>query len=90
MLYACNPQYILIYQAESKIAELETNLSTNLLPRKEELEAIKDSVLSDSLQAEYESKQKELNEAVAAVEESAQELKSEHFLDLLQVLQSKV
>ncbi|KAL8144070.1 hypothetical protein V2J09_017102 [Rumex salicifolius] len=71
-LIACRTDRV---EAESKIAELETNLSTNLYPRKEELEAVRDSILSESLQHDSKLKETEFNDAVAAVEDLTEKLK---------------
>lgn len=64
-------------QIETKKLELETNLSTNLLRRQQELEAIISSAENDMLAAEAESKQKDVDEAKSLVEEATEELRSE-------------
>ena len=64
-------------QIETKKLEIETNLSTNLLRREQELEAVKSSVESEALSAEIELKEKELDEAKSLVDEATEELKSE-------------
>ncbi|KAF5937576.1 hypothetical protein HYC85_025082 [Camellia sinensis] len=55
--------------------ELETNLSTNLVRRKQELEAVKLSGESDMLLAEVEVKRQELRDARLLVEDVTQQLK---------------
>jgi structural maintenance of chromosome 3 (chondroitin sulfate proteoglycan 6) len=58
-------------------AELETNLTTNLKRRKQELEAIISTVDSDTLHGEDELKRQELNDAKSLAEVTTLELKSE-------------
>ena len=62
---------------ETRKAELETNLTTNLQRRKQELEAIISSVDSDTLHGEDELKRQELNNAKSLAEVTTLELKSE-------------
>jgi structural maintenance of chromosome 3 (chondroitin sulfate proteoglycan 6) len=62
---------------ETRKAELETNLTTNLQRRKQELEAIISSVDSDTLHGEDELKRQELNNAKSLAEVTTMELKSE-------------
>jgi len=67
-------------QIETKKLEIETNLSTNLLRREQELEAGKSSAESEALSAEIDSKEKELDEAKSLVDETTEELKSEPWI----------
>lgn len=53
------------------------NLSTNLVRRKEELEAVKLSAETDMLQGEAELKKQELMDANLLVDQLTQQLKSE-------------
>lgn len=64
-----------LVEIETKKLELETNLSTNLLRRQQELEAIISSAENDMLAAEAESKQKDVDEAKSLVEEATEELR---------------
>ncbi|KAJ4851219.1 hypothetical protein Tsubulata_041924 [Turnera subulata] len=64
------------FEAESRKAELETNLTTNLKRRKQELEAIILSAESDMLPREAELKSQELRDAKSLVETTMQQLKS--------------
>ncbi|KAJ8439363.1 hypothetical protein Cgig2_022500 [Carnegiea gigantea] len=59
-LIECRTQLV---EIETKKLEIETNLSTNLLRREQELEAVKSSAESEALSAEIDSKEKELDEA---------------------------
>ncbi|XP_047964835.1 structural maintenance of chromosomes protein 3-like, partial [Salvia hispanica] len=63
-------------ETETRKAELEMNLSTNLVRRKEELEAVMLSSDTDVLQAEAELKNQELMDANSLVDQLTQELKS--------------
>ncbi|XP_041990312.1 structural maintenance of chromosomes protein 3-like [Salvia splendens] len=63
-------------ETETRKAELEMNLSTNLVRRKEELEAVMLSSDTDVLQAEAELKNQELMDANSLVDQLIQELKS--------------
>ncbi|GFP97186.1 structural maintenance of chromosomes protein 3 [Phtheirospermum japonicum] len=62
-------------ETETKKAELEMNLSTNLVRRKEELEAVKLSSETDMLQGEAELKRQELMDASSLVDQLMQQLK---------------
>ncbi|GMI92285.1 TITAN7, STRUCTURAL MAINTENANCE OF CHROMOSOMES 3 [Hibiscus trionum] len=62
-------------ETESRKAELETNLTTNLKRRKQELEAIISAAEADALLDEAESKRQELMDAKLLVEEATQQLK---------------
>ncbi|PIN05753.1 hypothetical protein CDL12_21707 [Handroanthus impetiginosus] len=62
-------------ETETRKAELEMNLSTNLVRRKEELEAIKLSAETDMLQGEAELKRQELMDANLLVDQLNQQLK---------------
>ncbi|KAE8729387.1 Structural maintenance of chromosomes protein 3 [Hibiscus syriacus] len=62
-------------ETESRKAELETNLTTNLKRRKQELEAIISAVEADALLDEAESKRQELMDAKLLVEDATQQLK---------------
>ncbi|XP_041992976.1 structural maintenance of chromosomes protein 3-like isoform X3 [Salvia splendens] len=63
-------------ETETRKAELEMNLSTNLVRRKEELEAVMLSSDTDVLQAEADLKNQELMDANSLVDQLTQELKS--------------
>ncbi|XP_047983686.1 structural maintenance of chromosomes protein 3-like [Salvia hispanica] len=63
-------------ETETRKAELEMNLSTNLVRRKEELEAVMLSSDNDVLQAEAELKRQELMDTNSLVGQLTQELKS--------------
>ncbi|KDP35372.1 hypothetical protein JCGZ_10356 [Jatropha curcas] len=63
-------------ETETRKAELETNLTTNLKRRKQELEAIISSAETDILHSEAESKKQELADAKSLVEAIMQDLKS--------------
>lgn len=71
-LIECRTQLV---EIETKKLEIETNLSTNLLRREQELEAVKSSAESEALSAEIDSKEKELDEAKSLVDETTEELK---------------
>lgn len=71
-LIACRTNRI---ETETRKAELETNLSTNLVRRKQELEAVKLSGESDMLLTEVEVKRQELRDAKLLVEDVTQQLK---------------
>ncbi|KAL7226278.1 hypothetical protein ACSBR1_021405 [Camellia fascicularis] len=71
-LIACRTNRI---ETETRKAELETNLSTNLVRRKQELEAVKLSGESDMLLTEVEVKRQELRDARLLVEDVTQQLK---------------
>lgn len=60
---------------ETRKAELETNLTTNLMRRKQELEALISSAENDVMLSETESKKQELADAKSFVEDARQELK---------------
>ncbi|KAK3036176.1 hypothetical protein RJ639_029913 [Escallonia herrerae] len=62
-------------ETETRKAELETNQSTNLVRRKNELEAIKLSAEPDMIQNEAEIKRQELRDAKLLVDDIAQQLK---------------
>ncbi|KAA8543963.1 hypothetical protein F0562_021860 [Nyssa sinensis] len=62
-------------ETETRKAELETNLSTNLVRRKQELEAIKLSAENDMLLGEAEVKNQELTDARLLVEDVTQQLR---------------
>ncbi|XP_065851930.1 structural maintenance of chromosomes protein 3 [Euphorbia lathyris] len=62
-------------ETETRKAELETNLSTNLKRRKQELEAIVSSAETDALHSEAELKRQELADAKSLVEVATQDLK---------------
>lgn len=64
-------------QTEARKAELETNLTTNLRRRKQELEAVISSVDADSLLVDAELKGQELNDAKLLVEDATEQLRSE-------------
>ncbi|KAL2510973.1 Structural maintenance of chromosomes protein 3 [Abeliophyllum distichum] len=62
-------------ETETRKSELEMNLSTNLVRRKEELEAIKLSAETDMLRGEADLKRQELMDANSLVENLTQQLK---------------
>ncbi|XP_023728223.1 structural maintenance of chromosomes protein 3 isoform X1 [Lactuca sativa] len=62
-------------EIETRKAELETNLSTNLVRRRQELEAVQQSQEADNLNGEVDAKKQELLEAKMAVEEVKKQLK---------------
>ncbi|PSS14552.1 Structural maintenance of chromosomes protein like [Actinidia chinensis var. chinensis] len=62
-------------ETETRKSELETNLSTNLVKRKQELEAIKLSGDSNMLLAEAEAKMQELTDVRLLVEDVTQQIK---------------
>ncbi|KAI3461220.1 hypothetical protein Pfo_017883 [Paulownia fortunei] len=62
-------------ETETRKAELEMNLSTNLVRRKEELEAVKLSAETDMLLGEAELKRQELMDANLLVDQLTQQLK---------------
>ncbi|CAA0841357.1 Structural maintenance of chromosomes protein 3 [Striga hermonthica] len=62
-------------ETETRKSELEMNLSTNLVRRKEELESVKLSTETDLLQGEAELKRQELMDASSLVDQLTQELK---------------
>uniref|UniRef100_A0A5B7B119 Structural maintenance of chromosomes protein n=1 Tax=Davidia involucrata TaxID=16924 RepID=A0A5B7B119_DAVIN len=62
-------------ETETRKAELETNLSTNLVRRKQELEAINLSAENDMLLGEAEVKKQELTDARLLVEDVTQQLR---------------
>ncbi|KAK2982874.1 hypothetical protein RJ640_009716 [Escallonia rubra] len=62
-------------ETETRKAELETNQSTNLVRRKNELEAIKLSAEPDMIQDEAEIKRQELRDAKLLVDDIARQLK---------------
>ncbi|KAL7127032.1 hypothetical protein ABFS83_14G226900 [Erythranthe nasuta] len=62
-------------EAETRKAELEMNLSTNLVRRKEELEAVKQSAETDMLQGEAELNRQELADGNLLVGQLTQQLK---------------
>ncbi|PSR95439.1 Structural maintenance of chromosomes protein like [Actinidia chinensis var. chinensis] len=62
-------------ETETRKSELETNLSTNLVKRKQELEAIKLSGESNMLLAEAEAKMQELTDVRLLVEDVTQQIK---------------
>ncbi|XP_010254292.1 PREDICTED: structural maintenance of chromosomes protein 3 [Nelumbo nucifera] len=71
-LIACKTDRI---ETETRKGELETNLSTNLVRRQQELEAVKLSVENDMLPGEAELKRQELKDAKALVDDATQQLK---------------
>ncbi|XP_027904525.1 structural maintenance of chromosomes protein 3 [Vigna unguiculata] len=71
-LVACKTDRI---ETEARKAELETNLTTNLRRRKQELEAVISSVDSDSLVGEAESKGQELSDAKMLVDDLTEQLR---------------
>lgn len=66
-------------QTEARKAELETNLTTNLRRRKQELEAVISSVDADSMVVDAELKERELNDAKILVDDASEQLTSENF-----------
>lgn len=62
-------------ETETRKEELETNLSTNLVRRKQELEAVKSSGETDLLLTDSEAKKQELDEAKALIDKVTQQLK---------------
>eukprot|EP00252_Welwitschia_mirabilis_P018814 TRINITY_DN4209_c0_g1_i1.p1 TRINITY_DN4209_c0_g1~~TRINITY_DN4209_c0_g1_i1.p1 ORF type:complete len:1207 (-),score=328.66 TRINITY_DN4209_c0_g1_i1:370-3990(-) len=62
-------------ETETKKSELETNLSTNLVRRQQELETQLASADSETLSADLELKIQEQRDVMAQVEEASQELK---------------
>ena len=66
-------------QTETRKAELETNLTTNLKRLKQELEAIVSVAEADALLDEAELKRQELMDAKLLVEDATQQLKSKSF-----------
>ncbi|KAF4374153.1 hypothetical protein G4B88_020545 [Cannabis sativa] len=62
-------------ETESRKSELETNLTTNLKRRKQELEVIVSSAETDNLQGEVENKRQELHDARSAVQDATEQLK---------------
>jgi len=66
-------------QKDEKKAGLETNLTTNLRRRKQELEAVISSADDKSLCDVAESKSRELREAKGSVDDASDQLKSENF-----------
>lgn len=62
-------------ETETRQAELETNLSTNLVRRKQELEAIKLSAEPEFLHSEAEVKRQELRDAKLLVDDVTQQLR---------------
>ncbi|XP_071736220.1 structural maintenance of chromosomes protein 3-like [Rutidosis leptorrhynchoides] len=71
-LIACRANRV---KTETRKSELETNLSTNLVRRKQELEAVKQSPETESLNTEAEAKRQELQDAKTHVEEVKKQLK---------------
>uniref|UniRef100_A0A2P2MI83 Structural maintenance of chromosomes protein n=2 Tax=Rhizophora mucronata TaxID=61149 RepID=A0A2P2MI83_RHIMU len=71
-LIKCRTQRI---ETETRKAELETNLTTNLTRRKQELEAITSSEETDMLRREANSQRQELQDARSRVEVTTQRLK---------------
>jgi structural maintenance of chromosome 3 (chondroitin sulfate proteoglycan 6) len=65
-------------QIEARKAELETNLTTNLRRRKQELEAVISSDDDESMVADANSKREELNDAKVLVDDTLDQLKSEN------------
>ncbi|KAL0460858.1 UNVERIFIED_CONTAM: Structural maintenance of chromosomes protein 3 [Sesamum latifolium] len=63
-------------ETETRKAELEMKLSTNLVRRKEELEAVKLSAETEMLQAEAELKRQELMDANLLVDQLTEKLKN--------------
>lgn len=72
--------YVYYTQTETRKAELETNLTTNLKRRKQELEAHISSADHDMLPGEIDLKKQELKDAKLLVEDATQQLKSEVFV----------
>ncbi|XP_078432329.1 structural maintenance of chromosomes (SMC) family protein isoform X2 [Wolffia australiana] len=73
-LIACRTSRV---EIETRKEELETNLSTNLMRREEELEAIKLSADSDSLPKETERKRQELKASKQSVDSLTLQLKKD-------------
>ena len=73
-------------QTEARKAELETNLTTNLRRRKQELEAVISSVDAESLLVDAELKRQELNDAKLLVEDATEQLRSETLTALISYL----
>ncbi|KAK6912655.1 RecF/RecN/SMC, N-terminal [Dillenia turbinata] len=71
-LIACRAERL---ETEARIGDLETNLSTNLVRRQQELEAIKFSEETDLLHNEAELKKEELMDAISMVDDTTQQLK---------------
>jgi structural maintenance of chromosome 3 (chondroitin sulfate proteoglycan 6) len=65
-------------QSEARKAELETNLTTNLRRRKQELEAGISSIDADSLVINAELKRQELSDAKILVDDASNQLTSEN------------
>ncbi|XP_027187788.1 structural maintenance of chromosomes protein 3 isoform X2 [Cicer arietinum] len=70
-LVACKTDRI---ETEARKAELETNLTTNLRRRKQELEAVISSVDADSMVVDAELKERELNDAKILVDDASEQL----------------
>ncbi|KAL2316967.1 hypothetical protein Fmac_030843 [Flemingia macrophylla] len=77
-LVACKTDRI---ETEARKAELDTNLTTNLRRRKQELEAVISSVDDDSLVADAELKQQELSDSKILVDDATGQLRSETSLE---------
>ncbi|RDX88342.1 Structural maintenance of chromosomes protein 3, partial [Mucuna pruriens] len=71
-LVACKTDRI---ETEARKAELDTNLTTNLRRRKQELEAVISSVDADSLVADAELKGQELSDAKILVDDATEQLR---------------
>ncbi|KAK7300360.1 hypothetical protein RJT34_11204 [Clitoria ternatea] len=71
-LVACKTDRI---ETEARKAELETNLTTNLRRRKQELEAVISSVDADSLVGDTESKAQELSDSKILVDDATGQLR---------------
>lgn len=56
---------------------METNLSTNLVKRQQDLQSVINTANSGSFLADVELKRQELNDAKESLEDTAQQLKSE-------------
>jgi structural maintenance of chromosome 3 (chondroitin sulfate proteoglycan 6) len=65
-------------QSEARKAELETNLTTNLRRRKQELETAISSIDADSLVIDAELKRQELSDAKILVDDASNQLTSEN------------
>jgi structural maintenance of chromosome 3 (chondroitin sulfate proteoglycan 6) len=65
-------------QSEARKAELETNLTTNLRRRKQELEAAISSIDADSLAIDAKLKKQELSDAKILVDDASNQLASEN------------
>ncbi|KAM1206163.1 hypothetical protein FF1_006838 [Malus domestica] len=63
------------FETETRKAELETNLTTNLERRRQELEAIISSVETENYNGEAEIKMQELNDAELLVKDATEQLK---------------